>query len=109
MARPYTLTEGRTRPIVDLPLEAAIETLDDTVRPEWTPGDVRVDIVAMCHERPSVAEIAAQLGLPLGVARVLVGDLVAGTQLRVHATLGGSSAAERRGLIERTLSGLRAL
>ena len=109
MARPYTLTQGRTRPRIDLPLEAAIETLDDTPRLDWNAGDIRSEVVTMCLERPSIAEIAALLDQPLGVVRVIVGDLVASNHLRVHATLGGSSDSERRGLIERTLSGLRAL
>jgi hypothetical protein len=57
-----------------------------------------------------VAEIAAHLSLPLGVARVLVGDLVVQGYVRVHATLGEASTAdERRELIGRTLRGLRAL
>ena len=57
-----------------------------------------------------VAEIAAHLSLPLGVARVLVGDLVTQGYLRVHTTLGDSTTDdERRELIGRTLRGLRAL
>jgi hypothetical protein len=110
IARPYTLTGGRTRPTVALPLEAAIETLANASRTEWAPGDVRADIVGLCRRSPSVAEIAAIINLPLGVARVLVSDLVASSHLRVHGTLSArSTVTERRELIERTLSGLRAL
>jgi Protein of unknown function (DUF742) len=48
--------------------------------------------------------------LPLGVAPVLVGDLVSSGHLRVHATLTDRSTIdERRELIGRTLRGLRAL
>jgi hypothetical protein len=57
-----------------------------------------------------VAEIAAKLNLPLGVARVLVGDLVEAGHLRVLSTLDDtSSIGERRELIGRTLRGLRTL
>jgi hypothetical protein len=57
-----------------------------------------------------VAEIAARLDVPLGVARVLVGDLVQSGYLRVLTTLDDSSSAEeRRELIGRTLRGLRTL
>jgi len=57
-----------------------------------------------------VAEIAARLSLPVGVARVLIGDLVAAGHLRVRTTLSEQSTAdERRELIGRTLRGLRAL
>lgn len=64
----------------------------------------------LCATRPSVAEIAARLDVPLGVARVLVGDLVQSGYLRVLTTLDDSSSAEeRRELIGRTLRGLRTL
>ena len=64
----------------------------------------------LCATRPSVAEIAARLNVPLGVARVLVSDLVESGHLRVLATLDDSSSVEeRRELIGRTLRGLRAL
>jgi hypothetical protein len=71
---------------------------------------VRGEIVELCVSRPSVAEIAARLSLPLGVARVLVGDLVKQGYLRVLHTLDDhSTLEERRELIGRTLRGLRAL
>ncbi|MGE2717738.1 DUF742 domain-containing protein [Mycolicibacterium litorale] len=110
LVRPYTLTAGRTDSRVHLPLEAPIETLESSRPPRWPIGDVRGDILALCTTRPSVAEIAARLSVPLGVARVLVGDLVTQGYLRVHATLDQSATYdERRELIGRTLRGLRAL
>lgn len=109
LVRPYTLTAGRTDAGLQLPLEAPVGTVTPARLTIWPAGDVR-RIVALCAERPSVAEIAARLCLPLGVARVLVGDLVVQGHLRVHATLGEATTAdERRELIGRTLRGLRAL
>ena len=59
---------------------------------------------------PSVAEISSLIGAPLGVVRVLVGDLVHSGHLQVHATLSSdASSDERHDLIERTLRGLRDL
>jgi hypothetical protein len=110
LVRPYTLTAGRTDSSIDLPLEAAIEALESARFHRWQPNDVRGEIVDLCVSSPSVAEIAAHLDLPVGVARVLVGDLVASGYLRVHATLADHATAdERRELIGRTLRGLRAL
>jgi uncharacterized protein DUF742 len=64
----------------------------------------------LCRDRPSIAEIASYAALPIGVIRVLVGDLVESGHLRVHATLTDrSTVVDRRRLIERTLDGLRAL
>ena len=110
LVRPYILTSGRTDPTVYLPLEAPIETLPDDKPGQWPGNDVRGQILRLCNDHPSVAEIAAQLSLPLGVARVLVGDLVTQGYLRVHTTLEDAATLdERRELIGRTLRGLRAL
>lgn len=110
LVRPYTLTAGRTNSRVHLPLEAPVETLPSSKPPRWPGNDVRAQILTLCLDNPSVAEIAAHLSLPLGVARVLVGDLVTQGYLRVHTTLGDSTTDdERRELIGRTLRGLRAL
>src|SRR5690606_27284778 len=109
-ARPYTLTGGRTRARIEMPIEAPVEALASSDDLNCAPGDVPAVIVRLCTDRPSIAEISAYAGIPIGVTRVLVADLVESGHLRVHATLTDhSSVSERRRLIERTLSGLRAL
>jgi len=110
LVRPYTLTAGRTGTDVDLPLEAAVQTLQAGLAHRWPPNDMRGRIIQLCVKSPSVAEISARLDLPVGVARVLVGDLVMSGYLRVHRTLTDRSTRdERHELIGRTLRGLRAL
>ncbi|WP_207843534.1 DUF742 domain-containing protein [Williamsia soli] len=110
LARPYTLTAGRTRTEVYLPLEAPVHTNVPIAPNMWPTNDARTKIIGLCTNGPSVAEISARLGLPLGVTRVLVGDLVEAGNLRLSATLDDdATAAERRELIGRTLRGLRAL
>ena len=110
LVRPYTLTAGRTDSRIKLPLEATVEAIESEKPQRWPGNDVRAQICAMCGSSPSVAEIAARLSLPVGVARVLIGDLVAAGHLRVRTTLSERSTVdERRELIGRTLRGLRAL
>jgi len=111
LVRPYTLTSGRTSTRVDLPLEAPIRTMEFGPAPRWPGNDVRAKILGLgVDSSPSVAEIAARLSLPLGVARVLIGDLVTQGYVCVQTTLGESATPdERRELIGRTLRGLRAL
>jgi len=110
LVRPYTLTAGRTHTDVSLPLEAPVQTVRPAQPNQWPAGDPRGRIVELCQAGPSVAEISARLDLPLGVARVLVGDLITSGYLRVRRTLTESSSRdERRELIGRTLRGLRAL
>ena len=103
--RPYTLTAGRTRAKVDLPLEATLRRQPTSVTavPEGLIGR----ILEMCDTR-SVAEVSAEVHMPIGVVRVLLGDLVELGYVRVQATMTESSSFdERRDLIERTLRGLR--
>ena len=111
LVRPYAQTAGRTDSGVELPLEASVEALHTTAKPpRWPKNDVRGQILRWCAHSTTVAEIAAGLSLPLGATRFLVGDLVTQGYLRVHATRGDSMTIdERRELIKRTLTGLRAL
>ncbi len=110
LVRPYSLTSGRTSPAVELALEALIQVLPGTDDRARDLDNINATIVALCRESPSVAEIAARVGVPIGVARVLVADLVEAGHVRILATLkDDSSDAERRELIERVLSGLREL
>jgi uncharacterized protein DUF742 len=110
LVRPYTLTAGRTGTNVDLPLEAPVQTLQVGLAHRWPPNDARGKIIQLCVKSPSVAEISARLDLPVGVTRVLVGDLVLSGYVRVHRTLTEHSTRdERHELIGRTLRGLKAL
>ncbi len=78
-ARPYVLTAGRTVPVGDTvdPDARAV-----TIGPAWefgrhvTPEDF--EIAELCRTPQSLSEIAHRLQVPIGVARVLVADLVAG-------------------------------
>ncbi|MUL48290.1 DUF742 domain-containing protein [Mycobacterium sp. CBMA293] len=110
LVRPYMLTSGRTSTEIELPLEAPIYPLEAAPASSWPGNDVRGEILKLGSTRPSVAEVAAKLAIPLGVARVLIGDLVTQGYLQVHATLGTTASVDdRRDLIGRTLRGLRAL
>ncbi len=73
--RPFFVTGGRTRPLQD---GLRIETIV-SARPAALSAPLRFElrrIVELCQRPLSVAEIAVRLGVPLGVARVLVADLV---------------------------------
>jgi len=105
--RSFTLTGGRTRPTVAFPVEATIELLPTGQR-HW-PDTPLGRVARSCHHR-SIAEISAYEALPIGVVRVLVGDLAAQGFVEVQQTMStAASAHDRRSLIERTLSGLRNL
>lgn len=103
--RPYTITSGRTRATVDLPLEATV--LHHTTGPYGAQTPPAQRILEVCHRR-SVAEVAALTAMPVGVVRVLLGDLIEQGHLRLQATITEQSTRDERiELIERTLRGLR--
>ncbi|WP_083883862.1 DUF742 domain-containing protein [Nocardia higoensis] len=108
LARPYAVTGGRTEAAVDLPVEALIETIADVHFDAFQQSQAR--IADLCHTPLSVAEIASALGIALGVARVLIGDLILDGVVRRHQTLSPDADRDQwRSLLERTLAGLRAL
>ncbi len=108
IVRPYALTAGRTRPAVDLPLEATLRLDTSATRRAWG-EDVQGKIVGVLDSR-SVAEVSALVQRPIGVVRVLLGDLVQQGFVHVQATLTENSTDDERfDLLERTLRGLRAL
>ncbi|HJR37262.1 MAG TPA: DUF742 domain-containing protein [Nocardioidaceae bacterium] len=105
--RPYTITAGRTEAAVDLPMEATlrIQPRDAGADADLGVGELRV--LDLCDQR-SVAEVSALTSMPIGVVRVLLGDLVQQGLVRVQATITESSSKDERiELIERTLRGLR--
>ena len=105
---PYLLTGGRVRPVDDsLELEAQVITTDAgreaIVRLTFEPHD----IVALCDEPYAVAEVAARLGLHLGVTRILVGDLVHSGHLSVRRP--ERDIHRRADIIKRVIRGLDAI
>lgn len=102
--RSFTLTRGRAVPRVDLPFEATLVVTDKN--PDSPVHGQHAEALKLCDGR-SVAEIAAEMDLPIGVVRVLVGDLVADGKVEVRRTLtDDTSLDERRDLLQRTLAGL---
>ncbi len=113
--RPYVITGGRSRPSRNvLALESLVSTapaagLGDL--PDLDDGGLNREhlrILDLCRELLSVAEIAAHLHLPLGVVKVLIGDLWDLGAVHVRPPV---QQAERlpSTLLEEVLLGLRQL
>ncbi|GAA3065275.1 DUF742 domain-containing protein [Pseudonocardia yunnanensis] len=78
LVRPYTITNGRT-PTDTAQLDLSTQVM--ALRAEREPTGLSPEHLAVVRlSRPpvSIAEIAARLQLPLGVVRVLCGDLIDG-------------------------------
>jgi hypothetical protein len=107
--RPYAWTRGRTKSGLDLAIEALVST-SQRGREQMTMLQVEHRAVAeLCEQTRSVAEVAALLKLPLGVARVLLGDMAGIGVVTVHQTASSTGNVPDLALMERVLSGLRRL
>ncbi|RDI54643.1 DUF742 domain-containing protein [Nocardia mexicana] len=95
VVRPFLMTGGRTTPLID---GLRIETLVHAT-PAALSAPLRFEqqtVVRLCQHPHSVAEIAAALRVPVGVARVVVSDLVAAGHASVHTADELSTAAIER-------------
>ncbi|MFC5184846.1 DUF742 domain-containing protein [Actinomadura harenae] len=132
VVRPYALTGGRTQyDGHDLDMVALIETAHDAVDEAGDPGLVHglvpglvhghhrdghagaLDpehemILSLCRTPLSVVEIASDLELPLGVVRVLLGDLLDRSLVRVRRPAPVAQFPGER-VLKEVIDGIRAL
>lgn len=109
VVRPYTWTAGRTRPVQDLAIETLVSTSDEGRSLTSICSAEHAAIVELCTEIRSVAEVAALLTLPLGVARVLLADMIDAGLVYVHHNPLGWDNGPDLSLLERVLDGLSRL
>lgn len=76
VVRPYALTGGRTRPTGEtIDLLAVVSSADTgpvdglLLEPEY------LEVIRQCRQPKSVADLASDLDLPLGVVRILLSDM----------------------------------
>jgi hypothetical protein len=113
VVRPYAVTGGRTRSTTGefdlIALVVATQpaaTLDIGLSPE------HVAIVRLCQRPLSVAEISAHLDLPVGIVRVLLGDLLDEGLILAHGPQADTpSAGQAPGpaVLRAVINGLRSL
>jgi DNA-binding transcriptional ArsR family regulator len=108
VVRHYALTAGRTRSpgerldLIDVVI-AVIDTPADTrdLQPEHR------RLIDLCRTPAAVAELAAQIDLPLGVVRILLGDLREKGLVRVVKA--PRRDTQQVSVLKSVLDGLRAL
>jgi hypothetical protein len=108
LVRPYAVTGGRTKPSYQLQIEAMVSASHYEARDLSVLSPECQSILGYCRDWRSVAEISAVLRMPLGVARVLIGDMAMEGLVRVHQAEHGQGRPDLN-LLERVLSGLRKL
>jgi hypothetical protein len=110
VARPYTLTGGRTRPRG----ERYFDLIDIVVRSGKPAADVHSlspehgRILDLCRAPVTVADLASAIRLPLGVVRVVLDDLVHQGLIEVKVTAPRGRMNDMH-VLRQVLDGLRAL
>lgn len=111
LVRPYARTGGRTKPGRSLDLEALVLTTangrDASSSPLLSPEHQTV--IEMCAGTVSVAEVAAGLAAPLGVARVIIADMVDLGLVEIAVTSATVGDERDPAFLRRVLSGLQRL
>jgi hypothetical protein len=112
VVRPYALTGGRTEPADGAVLDL-IAIIVDSGRPAQAADQRGLSpehrrILTLCQHPATVADVASDTGLPLGVIRVLLADLIQQGRIKVmrDRTAGEKPSAQ---LLREVLHGLRAL
>ncbi len=112
VVRPYALTGGRTEPaggkVLDLIAVVVASGLSAQVDDPAGLSPEHRRIVGLCQRPVTLADLASDLALPLGVVRVLLADLISNDLITV---LSQRPAGEQpsAALLEEVLHGLRAL
>jgi hypothetical protein len=109
VVRPYAVTKGRT-----LPSGGESFGLIDVIfaTGERPPGHFRLGpehrrIISLCRRPTPVVDVTSDIDLPIGVVRVLLGDLASAGMIQVLSTQRESVTDQR--LLRMVLDGLESL
>lgn len=108
MVRAYTITGGRTN--TDAPtlrFESMVALTDRGIAAAGQLTFERKKIAALLDQPQSVAEISAKISIPIGVAKVLVGDLVVDGILALYDA--PTDASQDITLVRELIDGIRNL
>ncbi|MEU8893100.1 DUF742 domain-containing protein [Streptomyces sp. NPDC048442] len=104
LIRPYTVSNGRTRPSTELDLLTMVMATGAALPMHL--GPEHLTALGLCDDPMSVAEIAAHLRLPAVVTKVVLSDLVDCGAVLTHAPILQHPPTDRD-LLEAVLDGLR--
>ncbi|QGV76974.1 DUF742 domain-containing protein [Streptomyces ficellus] len=114
LVRPYAMTGGRTKPGTsnvrfDLIALVVVDDSPPGAADESLLGPEHRSLLSLCRsETQSVAELAADADLPVGVVRVLLGDLLEAGFVRVSRPVPPAQLPDER-ILREVIDGLRAL
>jgi hypothetical protein len=104
--RAYAWTGGRTHSDLKLEIETLVSTTGKAEHLLPTLASEHQSVARLCHHTKSVAEVGALLSLPLGVVRVLLGDMAHLGLIQVHRNYNLNGDGPNLELLERVRRGL---
>lgn len=109
VVRPYAVTKGRTQPRGEQPfgLIDVVFATGEQPPEHFRPGPEHRRILSLCHRPTPIADVIFEIDLPIGVVRVLLGDLAGEGMLRVIFTQSEPGTEQR--LLRMVLDGLESL
>ena len=109
VVRPYALTKGRTLPSggASFGLIDVVVATNERPSVNFRPGPEHRRILGMCRRPTPIVDLTSEIDLPLGVVRVLLGDLTSEGMLRVLSTQKQPVTDQR--LLRMVLDGLESL
>ena len=109
VVRPYAVTKGRTLPSggASFGLIDVVIATSDRPPEHFRPGPEHRRILSLCRRPTPIVDLTSEIDLPLGVVRVLLGDLESQGMLRVLSTQKQPMTDQR--LLRMVLDGLESL
>ena len=109
VVRTYAVTKGRTLPSGGASFGLIDVVIATNARPSehFRPGPEHRRILSLCRRPTPIVDLTSEIDLPLGVVRVLLGDLTSEGMLRVLSTQKQPVTDQR--LLRMVLDGLESL
>jgi hypothetical protein len=110
VVRPYALTQGRTRPTGEaFDLVATVTTTQARLSDPGGLGPEHFAVLQLAQSPTTVVDIASDVDLPLGVVRILLGDLRELGLVTIEAPVPMMAQQVDRDTLREVLHGLRGL
>jgi hypothetical protein len=109
VVRPYAVTKGRTLPSGEEPfgLIDVVFATGEWPSEHFRPGPEHRRILSLCRHPIPIVDLISEIDLPIGVVRVLLGDLTGEGMIRVLPTQNEPATDQR--LLRMVLDGLESL
>lgn len=109
VVRPYALTKGRTLPSggESFDLIDVVVATSDRMPEHFRPGPEHRRLLSLCRRPTPIVDLTSEIDLPLGVVRVLLGDLISEGLVRVLSNQKQPATDQR--LLRMVLDGLESL